>query len=214
MEISNLQFITNQYSENTIIEQIQEACKASCKWIQLRLKNMPDKEIVKIAIEAQKICKYYNAVLIINDYAHLVKSTKVDGVHLGKNDMSPTQARKLLGNKYIIGATANSIDDVLNLYKQEVDYIGLGPFRFTSTKKNLSPILGIQGYRDVISVMKKKNIQTPIMAIGGIKVDDINNILDTGISGIAVSSVVANTDNIAKEFQSLKKQIEHYLATY
>ena len=94
-----------------------------------------------------KICRKYNATLILNDHVHLVKEIGANGVHLGKSDMSPVKARELLGSNYIIGGTANNMEDIRQLHKSGVDYIGLGPFRFTRTKKNLAPILGIEGYK-------------------------------------------------------------------
>lgn len=206
--ISNLQFITNSNSENSIIEQIQYACEASCKWIQLRMKDMPEDEIVRLGKQARYICEKYNAVLIINDYPHLVKQIGANGVHLGKNDMSPTQARQLLGKEYIIGGTANNISDIKNLFQQAVDYIGLGPFKFTNTKKNLSPVLGLKYYSEIIKETKNE-INIPIVAIGGIEIKDIADLLSTGIHGIAVSSLIANAKNIKETFCLLKKEIEH-----
>ena len=90
--------------------------------------------------------------------------------------MSPSDARKILGNGYIIGGTANTLDDIERLIKEGVDYIGLGPFRYTETKKNLSPILGIGGYKKILTACKEKGYTIPIVAIGGITKNDIPEI--------------------------------------
>ena len=106
--------------------------------------------------------------------------------------MPVDEARKLLGAEYIIGGTANTMDDVERLYKAGADYIGCGPFRFTTTKKNLSPVLGLDGYRDIVNNMRRKGISLPLVAIGGILPSDVREIMNTGVSGIAVSGAVLN----------------------
>ena len=109
---------------------------------------------------------------ILNDRVELAALIGADGVHLGKNDMSPMEARSILGPQAIIGGTANTFDDILRLIDESVDYIGLGPFRFTSTKKNLSPVLGIEGYAHIFQLCKEHNINIPIVAIGGLDKSD------------------------------------------
>jgi len=136
-----------------------------------------------------------NVTFILNDYVSIVKDLNLDGVHLGKSDLSPIKARAILGNNKIIGGTANDIIDIRKLMDAKVNYIGLGPFQFTDTKKNLSPTLGIEGYKTIINQLKEDSIP-PIYAIGGIKQTDISTLLDTGINGIAVSGLIANAKNV------------------
>ncbi|MBO7636620.1 MAG: thiamine phosphate synthase, partial [Paludibacteraceae bacterium] len=125
----------------------------------------------------------------------LVAEIQADGVHLGKKDMSISEARAILGTDYIIGGTANTFDDVKAHYEAGASYIGCGPFRFTTTKKGLSPILGLEGYREIVQKMKQEGINLPIFAIGGITIDDIPSILQTGVTGIALSGAVLNAEN-------------------
>ena len=120
-------------------------------------------------------------------------------MHLGKHDMPVAEARRLLGNGFIIGGTANTFDDVKMHYEAGADYIGCGPFRFTTTKKNLSPILGLEGYRRIVSQMKEAGINLPIVAIGGITREDIPAILQTGVTGVALSGTILRADNPAEE---------------
>ena len=129
---------------------------------------------------------------MIDDHVELVAELDVDGVHLGKNDMPPAEARRLLGEKYIIGATANTIEDIRALAVQDVDYIGLGPYRFTETKRNLSPVLGIEGYRRIMEACRAEGIEHPVVAIGGITIDDLQPLMDAGVSGIALSGTILN----------------------
>ena len=146
--------------------------------------------------------------MVLDDRADLVIETGADGVHLGKNDMSPDMARQLLGSGYIIGGTANTFQDIRRLVAMGVDYIGLGPYRYTETKKNLSPILGIQGYRDIVIQCRKENITTPIVAIGGITADDIPLLYDAGVQGIALSGTILNAPDPAEETRNIIQIID------
>lgn len=198
-----LQFITHGTSLYDYTEGAIAALNGGCKWIQLRMKDANNSEIRK-AIEILKpLCKEHNAILILDDHVELTSETDVDGVHLGKNDMPISQARKLLGEKYIIGGTANTIDDIKSLVSQGVDYIGLGPFRYTETKQNISPILGFDGYINIIDECHKLDITTPIVAIGGIEEEDIEQLMSTGISGIALSGSILRADNPQQKTQNI-----------
>lgn len=199
MNISKLQYISDGINDD-----IKEVLDAGCKWIQLRIKEGELQFIEKIAIKVQTWCKNYDAVFIINDYVELAKDINADGVHLGKTDMNVTEARNILSDK-IIGGTANTLEDILEL-KKAVDYIGLGPFKFTKTKEKISPILGLYGYRNILDNL---NINVPIIAIGGIDSKDVVQLIATGISGIAVSSSIYNSNNREEKV----KEFLHYLST-
>ncbi len=192
-----LQFITHHTDRYNYIEGAIEALKGGCKWIQLRMKEADEQAVCQAVAILKNLCREHNAILILDDYVELTARLDVDGVHLGKNDMSPTEARKILGEKHIIGGTANTFDDIVELHRQGVDYIGLGPYRHTETKQNLSPILGIEGYRNIISQCNNAGITTPIVAIGGIETNDISDLMHTGISGIAVSGTILRAENPA-----------------
>jgi thiamine-phosphate pyrophosphorylase len=191
--ISSLHYIasTPQYAN--------EACMAGINWVQLRVKDTPKDEWLRYAIETREICAHHKAVFLVNDSVEIAANVGADGVHLGKADMRPSEARKILGPSFIIGGTANTFEDIVRLTDEGVDYIGLGPFRFTTTKKNLSPILGLNGYEAILSKMKDQNIHIPIIAIGGITPVDVKAIKKTGVHGIAISSAITLADN-KKEF--------------
>ena len=130
-------------------------------------------------------------------------------MHLGKNDMPIREARQLLGPDFIIGGTANTFADVVLHYESTADYIGCGPFRFTTTKQKLAPVLGLDGYRSIVSQMREANINIPIVAIGGITEADIPDILATGITGIALSGTVLRADDPAQKMKNIIKIINH-----
>ena len=154
-----------------------------------------DEEIKTIAEELIPLCKEADAILVIDDRVELVKNLEVTGVHLGKKDMPVAEARNLLEGGPIIGATANTAGDIFALKGIDVDYVGLGPFRHTTTKKNLSPILGLDGYRKIIKEVREAGVELPIVAIGGITIDDIDDIMSTGVNGIAMSGAIINAEN-------------------
>jgi len=201
--ISKLQYITQELTDQTHDQLAEDACRSGVDWVQLRVKNKSYKDLLEIAIKTKAICQKYKAKLIINDNVHLAKEVKADGVHLGKTDMDPAEARKIVGANFIIGGTANTFEDIERLAKTKVDYIGLGPFRFTSTKENLSPILGLEGYRTIIEMCDRSGITIPVISIGGIRPEDVRSLIETGVYGVAVSSAInlsEDKNEVVKKF--------------
>lgn len=185
-----LQYISHFTPQISYAEGIRMALEGGCRWIQLRMKDAPAEEIIACAEEVIPLCRRHGAKFLLDDHVELVRRLGADGVHLGKNDMPVDEARKILGPDIIIGGTANTIEDIIRLHKKGADYIGCGPFRFTTTKKNLSPILGLDGYKSIVLKMKELGIDLPIVAIGGITVEDIPAVMGTGVSGIALSGAI------------------------
>jgi thiamine-phosphate pyrophosphorylase len=208
MQISKLHYISQEINEESHADLIEEACEAGVDWVQLRIKNKSFEDTLSVAQQVKKICDSYKVKLIINDYVSIAKEIKADGVHLGKTDMSPLKAREILGDGFIIGGTANTFEDIHNLYLAKVGYIGLGPFRFTTTKDNLSPILRLDGYAKLLKQCKQENISIPVIAIGGIVPEDVTEIIETGIYGVAVSSVINKAKNKKKIVELLNSRIE------
>ena len=169
-----------------------------------RMKDVDDALFETTAVVVQRMCKEYGATFIINDNVALAKKIGADGVHLGKTDMSIAEARKMLGEYSIIGATVNSYEDILyHLQGVVPDYFGCGPFRYTSTKNNLAPVLGENGYREILRMMCDGNVDIPLVAIGGIVKEDIPHLLECGVHGIALSGSVLNADDPVKEMNEI-----------
>lgn len=193
MELHKLQYITNGASHQEIIDEVKAVLNAGCKWIQLRIKQ-DELDIETIAKEVQQLCAN-KAVFLINDRVELAKKLNADGVHLGLEDMPITQARHLLGEGKIIGGTANQLKDCLTHQLAGANYIGLGPFRTTNTKKKLSPILGLKGYSHIVP-KSDCTLRIPVFAIGGLTLEDIKLLKkETGITGVAVSGLVRTASN-------------------
>ena len=204
---NQLQYISQG---NTVEEQVYNIHKAldnGYDWIQMRFKKNYSDDAFTLAEAVKMLCKEYSATFIINDNVYLAKQLDADGVHLGLSDMSVEEARLILGKTKIIGGTSNTFEDVLQRTAENCDYIGLGPFQFTTTKQNLSPILGLEGYRSIIEQMKAKNIQIPIYAIGGITLENVESLMKTGIHGIAVSSLITQTENAIQLINQLNDKL-------
>lgn len=204
-----IQFITDNRHGYSHSEAAEKVLKGGCRWVQLRMKGATDAEIIEEGRRVATLCKAYGATFIIDDKVHLVKRLNADGVHLGKHDMSVREARQILGNDYIIGGTANTMVDVVRLYDEGADYIGCGPYRFTTTKKNLSPTLGLTGYSQIVKEMRERGINLPIVAIGGITEKDIPRLMTTGITGIALSSSVLRDNHPTKSMRGIRTTINH-----
>ena len=215
----HLQFITHYTEKCSYIDSAKIALEGGCRWIQLRMKDVSETTLEHHALIIQEMCKEYGATFIIDDNVFLAKKINADGVHLGKNDMPITEARRILGDDFIIGATVNTFEDILkitnslsstaNSQRPMVNYFGCGPFRFTQTKQKLSPILGIEGYKEIVKKKLEQNIDIPIVAIGGIANADIPHILETGIDGIALSSSILRAENPIEEMKNIVTTIKN-----
>jgi thiamine-phosphate pyrophosphorylase len=182
---------------------INNALTAGVKMIQIRLKELIGVSNDSWFEEILRKCKMYEAYCIINDFADLAISIHADGVHVGREDEKPIDImKKTKSNKFIIGATANNYSEFEKCLNQPINYIGLGPVRHTSTKKKLSPILGIEGIHEIIS-----NFQPliPVYAIGGIQLSDVKRLMHAGCYGVAISADLSMSD-----VELLKKKVEAY----
>ena len=205
-----VQFITHFTEKYSYLDSVRIALEGGCRWIQLLMKDVNETHLYPIALQIQQMCQKYGATFIIDDHVELVKKIKADGVHLGKLDMPIAEAREILGDEFIIGGTANTFEDVKVHYEASANYIGCGPFRYTTTKSNLSPILGLEGYRQITSQMKKAHIDIPIVAIGGITEKDIPELMQIPISGIALSGSILRAENPIEEMKKIIKLTESW----
>ncbi len=194
----------------TLAEQefnIKNALDNGVQWIQVRWKNAPENEFLGLCENTKKLCSEYKSVCIINDYVKIAKEVDADGVHLGLKDTSIEAARSILGENKIIGGTANTFSDVRQRIAESCDYIGLGPLRFTSTKEKLNPVLGFEGYENIIRELQEKSMEIPkIFAIGGVVLDDVERLQQTGIYGVAVSGQITDQPLIIGAFRNAVHQ--------
>lgn len=205
--MSVFQFITHFTDRYTYLDSVRLALEGGCRWVQLRMKDADAETLKTTALEAMAMCRSCGATFIIDDHVGLVKEIGADGVHLGRNDMSIADARSLLGKDFLIGATANTFEEVAAHVRAGADYIGCGPFRYTTTKARLSPLLGLEGYRCILMKMKEAGMRIPLVAIGGITLDDIPLLMQTGVSGIALSGAILQAESPIEETKKIINQL-------
>lgn len=208
-----LQYITNTSSPVPVVEQVKGVLDGGCRWIQVRMKDASDEEISKVVEEIKPLCLEKEAFLILNDRVELAKKLDVGGVHLGKSDMLPSKARLELGPAAVIGVTANTIDDIIAVRSLDIDYIGMGPYAFTETKKNLAPMLGLEGIRRLCIEMREKQIDIAKVAVGGIRLEDVVPLMEAGVNGVAVSGAIAFADDISKATHAFLEVLSNFEPT-
>lgn len=205
-----LQYITNTDCGVPVVDQVKAVIEGGGRWIQIRMKDASDEEISEVIGEIMPLCLETESFLILNDRVELAKTLQVGGVHLGREDMLPAQARTVLGAGAVIGVTANTFDDVLAVRALDIDYIGIGPFKYTSTKKKLAPILGLEGIRDLCRKMHEQEILIPTVAVGSVGYEDIAPLMEAGVNGVAVSGAIAFAKDIAAETRKFVDLLAKY----
>lgn len=194
--LSRLHFLTQDDEHVSHASMAEAACRGGVGLVQLRAKQLDLPEWIETALEVKSVCDKFGAVLIVNDSPEVAKAVGAYGVHLGKKDMPLAEAREILGPDYIIGGTANTAADVLALIESEADYIGVGPFRFTTTKEELSPLLGLPGIRHLVRVAEAARPSCPLIAIGGIQQGDLESLMETGVYGFAISGAITKAPSM------------------
>jgi len=206
--IERLQYITHDLPKLTHIEQAQLACEAGAKWIQYRCLSKPEKELLADINTIAEICDDWGTTLIVTDHIHLNGKADIQGFHMEDMDADFTTLRKLVGNDITLGGSANTLENIIRLAKDGADYVGFGPFAVTETKPNNLPLLGVNEYLNVINQLKELNIEIPILAVGGIKIFDVESLMQTGIHGIAISQAINFADDFIAAYQDFYEAVK------
>jgi thiamine-phosphate pyrophosphorylase len=177
--------IQSRYSHEQLAEL---ACAGGADVIQLRDKDLPDDEFIRIAQRVRAICRRYDVQFIINDRVEVARAVEAGGVHVGRSDMAVKDVRALLGAGAIIGTSAGSIEEVLNGERSGADYVGFGHIFATSSKTKATPPVGLEGLRTACRV------KLPVIAIGGITEKNAADVIRAGAHGIAVIAAVCAAD--------------------
>lgn len=178
---------------------VREALEGGASFIQLREKNLPFDEFLAEANEIKEVCKEYMVPFVINDNVDVALACDADGVHLGQDDMSPIEARKILGDNKIIGLSAVNLEQAILAEKQGADYLGVGAVFPTSTKEDAAYV----SYEELKKICEAVSI--PVVAIGGIGADNIMELKGSGIDGISVVSAIFAQKNIKEATENLFK---------
>jgi thiamine-phosphate pyrophosphorylase len=174
--------------------------KTGVKWIQYREKDKTRKEMYEDSVRIRELTKDCQAVFIVNDYADIAMSVEADGVHLGQDDLPLREARSFMGREKIIGISTHNVEQAIAAEKEGADYIGFGPVFHTTTKEDAGSPKGTDVLREV-----KRQVRIPVIAIGGINLENLESVLNTGIDAVAVSSAVlcGDIEAQAKKFMEI-----------
>ena len=198
-----LYFITDsRLTKKTVIDDVKSAVKGGVKLVQYREKDLSTKQMVAQAKEIKKICRKNNVLFIVNDRIDIALAAGADGVHIGQDDMPYETARKLLGNKKIIGVTAHNLKESIYAEKKGADYIGLSPIFHTSTKADAGKACGTGMIKDVI-----KRAKIPVVAIGGINEFNIDEVLKSGAKNAAIISAIVSKDDVEGAVMQFARKI-------
>jgi thiamine-phosphate pyrophosphorylase len=186
-------------------EKIPALARAGCLLLQLRAKELSAREFLEWARDASRIARSEGIRLIVNDRVDIALAAGADGVHLGREDLSPVSARKLLGANAIIGLSTHDLREAREAEAEPVDYVAIGPIFVTTSKDEPDPVVGLEGALSARAVVSK-----PLVAIGGITLELAADVLATGVDGVAVISAlraptVEGLESLAKTWLSIPK---------
>ena len=185
--ISKFHYLTQDLPDSSHIEQTRIACEAGANWVQYRCLTKPDNELIDEINQVAAICDDWGATLILTNHYHLLDRVDAQGVHIEDFDADFAVIRNHISDEKTLGASATNVEALLRVQNSGVvDYCGYGPFAHTNTKPNNKPLLGFGGYRE----LQKYPIDIPVIAVGGIQLNDAEPLLETGIHGIAVSGAI------------------------
>jgi len=185
--ISKFHYLTQDLPNRSHVEQAEIACAAGANWLQYRCLTKTDAELIAEINQIANICDDWGATLILTNHYHLLDRVDAQGVHIEDFDADFAAIRGAIGDDKTLGASATNIEALLRVQATGVvDYCGYGPFAHTDTKPNNKPLLGFDGYRQ----LEKQLIDIPVIAVGGITLNDVKTLMHTGIYGIAVSAAV------------------------
>lgn len=205
-----LQYVTHESDPTLLYDKVEQYLQAGGRWVQLRIKEATTEERIEMGLHLRRQTDRYGACLIIDDDLRATIAVAADGVHLGKLDCPPQEARRILGAEYIIGYTVNSLADLPRALAADIDYIGVGPYRDTKTKALLAPILGLEGIAEIATQVHNLNRSSRhplVVAIGGIQPADAQLLWENPhIEGVAVSGAIGHAPDIAQAVQMLRKE--------
>ncbi|RDC57543.1 thiamine phosphate synthase [Pedobacter chinensis] len=199
--IEKLQYITSDTPHLTHIEQVQLACEAGAKWIQYRCLSKTDDELLIDINAVAEICDDWGTTLIVTDHIHLNGQADIQGFHIEDMNADFITLRQMVGHDVTLGGSSNTIDNLIRLAKEGVDYASFGPFSITKARLDNYPVLGIGKYQEAIQKLKSLDINLPVLAVGGVKIYDIEALMQTGIYGIAVSGAINFADDFIEAYQ-------------
>lgn len=194
--IEKLHYITHDIEGLSHVEQARIICEAGGKWIQYRCLTKDDAALLVDINQIASICDDWGATLIVTNHTHLQGQADIQGFHIEDMNADFLSIRAEVGEACTLGGSSNTIEGLLRLAKEGVDYAGFGPFGHTDTKPNDYPHLGVEGYDLATQKLRELQVELPVLAVGGVKIDDVDALMQTGIFGIAASSAINQAEDM------------------
>lgn len=195
--VTDRQWTGNQ----SLLEQVEESIQGGVSIVQLREKNLDDESFLKEAIQMKELAAKYGIPFIVNDNVLVALHSKADGIHIGQNDLAIQEVRKMVGPHRIIGVSAQTVEQAITAQQNGADYLGVGAVFSTTTKSDAIEV----SYEMLKAICEAVTI--PVVAIGGITVDNVHDLKGSGIDGIAVVSAILAQKNIKKAAEDLRKEL-------
>lgn len=186
------------------VEGTEKALKGGATSIQLRMKNAPTRRMVEVGRKLRKLTEEYDALFFVNDRVDVALAVEADGAHVGQEDM-PVEIVKEIAPDLIVGVSASSLEEALEAERGGADYIGAGTVFPTSTKED-AEFLGIDALREIV-----KRVKIPVVAIGGINHENVQEVLKCGVSGVAVISAIMGAEDIEEAAKRMRKIVDEFL---
>ena len=193
--------------ERSFLPFLEKALRAGVRGVQLRAKNALDEdELLRIGREARRLTREAGAAFIVNDRVDLAMQLDADGAHVGQDDLSPAEARRILGAGKLLGLSTHSREQLLRAQREPVDYIGFGPVFPTMTKENPSPVTGLPNLAWAV-----RNSRLPVVAIGGITLENVDDVLAAGARNVAVISAVSQAPDPVEAVRAFLSRFQRHI---
>lgn len=205
--IEKLHFITHDIPSLNHVQQTEQACEAGAKWIQYRCLTKDDPGLLNDLEQIASICDDWGATLIVTDHIHLKGKADIQGFHIEDMNADFTTIREQLGEEFTLGGSSNTVEGLIRLHKEGADYAGFGPFQITTTKPNNAALLGLQGYEKAMIRLKELGLEFPVLAVGGVNLQDVDALMQTGIFGIAASAAINQAEDLGEAYKAFYNKI-------
>jgi len=193
--------------QSSFLPFLEKALRAGVRAVQLRAKNALDEdELLRIGREARRLTREAGAAFIVNDRVDLAMQLDADGAHVGQDDLSPAEARRILGAGKLLGLSTHSREQLLRAQREPVDYIGFGPVFPTMTKENPSPVTGLPNLAWAV-----RNSRLPVVAIGGITLENVDDVLAAGARNVAVISAVSQAPDPVEAVRAFLSRFQPHI---
>ncbi len=205
--IEKLHFITHDLPQISHVDQARLACETGAKWIQYRCFSKTDDELLQDIQAIATICDDWGATLIVTDHVQFNGKADIQGFHIEDMDTNFSVLKERLGEEITVGGSANTIDGLIRLSIEGADYAGFGPFKPSVTKPNTLPLHDLADYKKAMETLRAMNIDLPVLAVGGVALEDVDSLMETGIFGIAVSSAINQSDDLSEAYDDFYRKL-------